>query len=108
LDAHRYSYEIHRGPIPAGQIVRHTCDNPGCVNPAHLLLGTQRDNIQDRVRRGRNGIPGAKRKLSPENIERVRLLAKDGVYQRDIAAMFGVCQRTINKIVNRIGRYGVC
>jgi hypothetical protein len=53
--AHRYSYTIHHGPIPSGRVVRHTCDNPGCVNPSHLLLGTQLDNAADRDVRGRNG-----------------------------------------------------
>lgn len=55
--AHRRAWEDAHGPIPAGLVVRHRCDTPTCVNPDHLELGTQKQNVEDRDRRGRNRAP---------------------------------------------------
>lgn len=51
------SFELHKGPVPHGLVVRHACDNPRCVNPDHLELGTQLDNMRDRTDRGRVNVP---------------------------------------------------
>lgn len=52
--AHRFAYELLVGPIPDGMVVRHACDVPSCVNPSHLLVGTQADNLRDMRQRGRD------------------------------------------------------
>lgn len=57
MGAHRASWLIHRGEIPGGLWVLHRCDNPPCVNPDHLFLGTCKDNVRDMINKGRKGKP---------------------------------------------------
>lgn len=65
LGAHKVSYVLHKGDVPEGLVVMHSCDNPGCINPDHLSLGTVRDNIHDCINKGRFSLPGAKPRAAP-------------------------------------------
>lgn len=95
--AHRVSYELYRGPIPSGLYVCHACDNRLCVNPDHLWLGTHQENQADMGRKGRTHSPA--KVLSDADVARIReLLAEGRLYQREIAAQFGVGRTLISRI----------
>jgi hypothetical protein len=101
--AHRLSYEIHHGPIPIGLWVRHTCDTPPCVSPAHLVLGTPADNTHDMMERGRNrpvhlrGERSGTAKLTEALIREARELVRGGMTHSAVATRFGLHKTTISK-----------
>lgn len=102
--AHRYSYRLHRGPIPAGMLVCHTCDNPRCVNPAHLFVGTPKDNAQDRNAKGRTASKERHgySKLTARQVYEIRILHEDGYLRfSDLARFYGVTDKQIANVVNR-------
>ena len=108
--AHRVSFVIANGPIPDGMRVLHRCDNPPCVNPTHLFLGTPKDNTQDSIHKGRfKGVkqyrhlapqPSGRAKLKDADISEIKRLYKNGMLQKDIAPRFGVHFNAISRIVN--------
>lgn len=99
--AHRFSYRLFKGPIPAGMLVRHRCDNPTCVRPSHLLLGTNQDNMDDKVKRSRSltGERNPNAKLEPM---RVMEIYRDGQTNAKTAECYGVSIQTVSYI--RTGR----
>lgn len=100
--AHRISYELYKGPIPDGLIIRHTCDNPPCVNPDHLLTGTKSDNMQDSIARGRDarGETTGTSKLKEWQVREIRTMG--GTTAAAVGKLFGVHRRTITDI--RLGK----
>jgi hypothetical protein len=86
--AHRLAWEAEHGPIPAGMVVRHRCDNPPCVNVDHLQLGTQAENLADMVARGRA------RKADPRLVETIRIGRSFGWTFQAIATELGISWST--------------
>lgn len=127
IHAHRMAWELRNGPIPKGMHVLHRCDNPSCVNPDHLFLGTQSDNNRDRLEKGRtasgdqngarthpeknpfvvnggSGLSGEKHpmaRLSLDQVLEIRILAKNAPRgtQRKLARRYGVSETQISRIV---------
>lgn len=103
--AHRVSYRLYVDEIPEGMCVCHHCDNPGCVNPAHLFLGTHTDNMRDCNNKGRRpaaGVFGEKHgmaKLTNAQVVEIRKMRSEGATQFDIAKEFGVARQTISHIL---------
>jgi hypothetical protein len=102
--ASRVSYGLHKGPIPKGKVVRHKCDNPACVNPAHLELGTQRENVRDMIDRGRGNWrapKGEERHNAILTEDRVRYIRASNERGIDLAERFGVKPTTVAAIRKR-------
>lgn len=99
--AHRMAWLIYRGEIPDGMEVCHKCDNPPCVNPAHLFTGTRKDNLADMVRKGRStaGEKNAGSVLTFSDVRKIKALIATGLMsQSQIGRAFGVSQISISRI----------
>ncbi len=133
--AHRYAFQRKNGGIPVGMVICHKCDTPACVNPDHLFIGTQADNLRDasnknRLRTGDNSpsrmrpdlisdgvrkwakehperlARGERRsKLSTEDVLTIRKLCKEGIAQSKIALMFSIHQVSVS-MINLRKRWG--
>ena len=101
--AHRVSWAIHNGPIPKGKghhgaVIMHTCDNRLCVNPAHLMLGSQADNVHDmdakdrRINRQLKGSKHSQSKLTEENVRYIRASSKSNA---ELAREFSMTRQAI-------------
>ncbi len=90
--AHRIAYELTYGPIPDGMVVRHSCDYGRCCNPAHLVIGTQSENMADALARGRTarGEKNGNAKLTAADVRQIRAELANGASRRQLADHFGV------------------
>jgi hypothetical protein len=123
LKAHRFSYQLHNGPIEEGLLVCHKCDVKLCVRPDHLFLGTHLDNNRDMWSKGRQGVipdrtgvphptpekmrgsNNGRAKLTDDDVREIRRLYKRTSYRRsntnELASKFGVCSNLILHIISR-------
>jgi hypothetical protein len=122
LGAHRVSWAIHHGEFPdASLCVCHRCDNPACVNPSHLWLGTHQENAADKKAKGRANNPHGQRHgsylhpestakgerngqalLSAQQVAAIReTYSRGGVRQKDLALQFGIGQTTVSAIIRK-------
>lgn len=130
LLAHRVAYELTNGPIPKGKHVLHRCDNPPCVNPEHLFIGTQQDNNLDRDRKGRtasgdkngartnpmnnpfvrnhgSGLVGEQHprsKLTDVQIQNLRNESESGIRQIELSKKYGITSTHVSRIVRGVMR----
>jgi hypothetical protein len=106
--AHRLSWELHNGPFPAELDVCHKCDNPACVRPDHLFLGSAKDNVADMVHKGRasGGSPRGslhhQAKLTEAQVLDIRAAhAAGAASQRQLAREYGVDRKAIQQVIRR-------
>lgn len=88
---------MFKGPIPEGYVVMHLCDNPPCANPEHLKAGTQNENIQDAVRKGRSNAP---KNLTDEQVQEIRLRWRLGETQQKLEEDFNSGGGTVSRIMS--------
>lgn len=103
--SNRVAWELFVGPIPSGLHVLHRCDNPACVNPRHLWLGTNADNVADKVRKGRTqasrGEENPRARLSRDDVIAIRRRYGAGVSSKELSAEYQVARNYIPMIAAR-------
>lgn len=106
--AHRFSWEIDRETIPPNMELCHTCDNPSCVNPEHLFIGTHTDNMRDAARKKkfplRYGTDHPRGKWSDEQVKSMVQLYNSGTPIKEICSLFGICRSSLGNILYRSAR----
>ncbi len=102
ISSHRFSYAHYKNngqPVQSNLCVCHHCDNPGCVNPNHLFLGTHIDNMQDMIRKGRRVNPRPK-KHTDDEVSKIRADYASGLSQRKVAKLNSAVQSVVHKIIH--------
>ncbi|MEG5063131.1 HNH endonuclease signature motif containing protein [Microcoleus sp. B3-A4] len=112
INASRVSFQLYKGEIPEGIFVCHKCDNPSCVNPEHLFLGTHKENMRDMVEKGRSnkGSKNPQSKLTEKEVFQIKaLLLETNLTVERISILFEVSRRTIGYIKqNNIWKHVNC
>lgn len=104
--AHRASYQAFVSPIADDKCVLHKCDTPSCVNPSHLFIGTNLDNVQDRTKKGRGVLPDNKgerngmAKLTSEVVNEIRRRHHAGETKTHISKLFGISRQHVSDLVS--------
>jgi hypothetical protein len=107
ITAHRFSYKEYKGPIKKGLNVCHTCDNRWCVNPDHLFLGTQKENLQDMYSKNRQNPPDTRGTnngrsiITSSDVVKMRNLYQNNISVAEIARKFSVSETQTSRIVKR-------
>jgi hypothetical protein len=106
IQAHRMSWIVFNSEVPDGLLVLHRCDNPSCVNPAHLFLGTHKDNMDDKMSKGRGVAPPlSPLKFTPEQCDQIRVMHGVGQSMRAIAREFNTTHSVVRRVLRGEGRY---
>jgi hypothetical protein len=104
--AHRFSFALKNGEIPSGILVCHKCDNAKCCNPSHLFLGTNKDNCDDKIRKGRSnpafGVRCSLAKLNNKKVQEIRDASKNmNITYKELSKIFKVSTTTIANVIKR-------
>jgi len=100
----RVAWQLTYGPIPEGMEVCHKCDNPPCVRPDHLFVGTHADNMADCVAKGRHSATDGRHhnaRLNADSVREIRRLRAAGVSGKEVATLFGVAETTVSQVFHR-------
>ena len=103
--AHRVSYELYNKKIPIGDCVLHKCDNPLCVNPEHLFLGSHNDNVQDKCNKNRQakGVQHGRAIVTEQEVNKIREMYKTMAFtHEEIANIFCVNTSVVFRIIHRV------